>query len=430
VQATIDALPSQGGEIASAGSFGISVPIVIDKPWVKVRGYAPMQTSRLKQPCEFRKLAGFAGQAGIVIGNNKTARSHVTLENIIVVSDPAEAGGGIFAQNYGNLRFHNVVTRGHQGVGITLDGIWLSSFYNLNARNCQSGGILLSGDTRRCANIEFYSPVVQLCAPYHWRFTGDATIAQTSPASIVIIGGITEFPEAASTTLVQLDCGQNINWTGGSIASATGSAINLIEFGNDTVADPLEDIIFSGMSFQITDGQAFVASGNNVIRLSVVKPRMQHYAIRTVFDLTTMTTGTVLAEDVKFLDVKEIVDPNHRIAVRSTHGISQVEALNPISWPFQVRQDGDAFPRSRLGGGSLRFGTGSADTDAWITRRGPGMVGTPDDQGFRIGNGNWDGGFLRMGNHRIWVDASGKLRIKGADPTSDTDGKVVGTQQP
>lgn len=41
----------------------------------------------------------------------------------------------------------------------------------------------------------------------------------------------------------------------------------------------------------------------------------------------------------------------------------------------------------------------------------------------------WDGGTLiRMGDYRLWVDSAGRLRIKDGDPTSDTDGTIVGTQ--
>ncbi|APD19102.1 hypothetical protein BK812_0016 [Pectobacterium phage A38] len=35
---------------------------------------------------------------------------------------------------------------------------------------------------------------------------------------------------------------------------------------------------------------------------------------------------------------------------------------------------------------------------------------------------------LLLGGYQLWVDAQGRLRIKNGDPTSDTDGTVVGTQ--
>jgi hypothetical protein len=40
----------------------------------------------------------------------------------------------------------------------------------------------------------------------------------------------------------------------------------------------------------------------------------------------------------------------------------------------------------------------------------------------------WDGQHLILGGYRIWVDATGDLRIKSGAPASDTDGTIVGTQ--
>lgn len=40
----------------------------------------------------------------------------------------------------------------------------------------------------------------------------------------------------------------------------------------------------------------------------------------------------------------------------------------------------------------------------------------------------WDSGnLLRLGNYRLWIDSTGKLRIKNGVPTSETDGTIVGT---
>lgn len=44
------------------------------------------------------------------------------------------------------------------------------------------------------------------------------------------------------------------------------------------------------------------------------------------------------------------------------------------------------------------------------------------------GGSSWTGSHLVIAPYHLWVDASGKLRIKGSAPTSDTDGVVVGTQ--
>lgn len=46
-----------------------------------------------------------------------------------------------------------------------------------------------------------------------------------------------------------------------------------------------------------------------------------------------------------------------------------------------------------------------------------------------ISPGGWNSpGLARLGPYRLWVDGSGRLRIKNGAPTSDGDGVVVGTQ--
>lgn len=52
----------------------------------------------------------------------------------------------------------------------------------------------------------------------------------------------------------------------------------------------------------------------------------------------------------------------------------------------------------------------------------------PSGGAVMIGDGTWNNGPARMGAFHLWVDGSGRLRIKSSAPTSDTDGTVVGTQ--
>lgn len=128
----------------------------------------------------------------------------------------------------------------------------------------------------------------------------------------------------------------------------------------------------------------------------------------------------------------------------------------------------DVTDEARLfGGASIRgsagtnrqlfFNTGSSPRGAIITSNEAETGGNSgsnltlkifDDSGNEIGNairavrsdssvrmelgpvvvsGAWQKPF-RMSANRLWVDLTGKLRIKGSDPTSDTDGTVVGTQ--
>jgi hypothetical protein len=51
-----------------------------------------------------------------------------------------------------------------------------------------------------------------------------------------------------------------------------------------------------------------------------------------------------------------------------------------------------------------------------------------DQKGF-IAGAAWNGGnLLQLGVYRLWVDSSGRLRIKNANPSSDVDGTIVGAQ--
>jgi hypothetical protein len=43
-------------------------------------------------------------------------------------------------------------------------------------------------------------------------------------------------------------------------------------------------------------------------------------------------------------------------------------------------------------------------------------------------SGLYNGAHIELGIYHLWVDSSGRLRIKNSAPTSDTDGTVVGTQ--
>ena len=46
----------------------------------------------------------------------------------------------------------------------------------------------------------------------------------------------------------------------------------------------------------------------------------------------------------------------------------------------------------------------------------------------RTQGATWDGEHPILGQYNIWVDSTGRLRIKSSPPTSITDGTVVGTQ--
>jgi hypothetical protein len=56
-------------------------------------------------------------------------------------------------------------------------------------------------------------------------------------------------------------------------------------------------------------------------------------------------------------------------------------------------------------------------------------LATAADQKSFIAGSAWNGGnLIQLGVYRLWVDASGRLRIKNGVPVSDTDGTIVGAQ--
>jgi hypothetical protein len=40
----------------------------------------------------------------------------------------------------------------------------------------------------------------------------------------------------------------------------------------------------------------------------------------------------------------------------------------------------------------------------------------------------WNSYHPVMGKYHLWIDATGDLRMKASQPTSDTDGQVIGVQ--
>lgn len=57
-----------------------------------------------------------------------------------------------------------------------------------------------------------------------------------------------------------------------------------------------------------------------------------------------------------------------------------------------------------------------------------GRVRVDGTDGLQLVASNWNYNPLRIGANYLWVDATGKLRIKNGAPAFDTDGTVVGTQ--
>jgi hypothetical protein len=71
-----------------------------------------------------------------------------------------------------------------------------------------------------------------------------------------------------------------------------------------------------------------------------------------------------------------------------------------------------------------------ANNDAFevVTQGGGAFMMQLGNSGLTIPGGGWNTRRLILGAYHLWIDASGRLRIKSGAPASDTDGTVVGTQ--
>lgn len=101
---------------------------------------------------------------------------------------------------------------------------------------------------------------------------------------------------------------------------------------------------------------------------------------------------------------------------------------NTVDW--QV--DTEAYPWLSLQSfyKGIAFGSGATAIDTYLQRTGARTLGmgTVGGSQFFDAGAAWNGNHLLLGAYHVWVDNSGRLRIKSGAPTSDVDGTVVGTQ--
>ena len=106
--------------------------------------------------------------------------------------------------------------------------------------------------------------------------------------------------------------------------------------------------------------------------------------------------------------------------------------LNTYNWgagqmALLQRVKGDTTDRFGISAtGTLEFGPGNAARDTNLYRSEANTLMTDDV--LQAGSGAWNAGHLRLGAYRLWIDATGALRIKSGAAASDLDGVVVGTQ--
>ncbi|MEV8134283.1 hypothetical protein [Microbacterium aurantiacum] len=111
---------------------------------------------------------------------------------------------------------------------------------------------------------------------------------------------------------------------------------------------------------------------------------------------------------------------NHRQYQRTTQGVMVSSASSNRS--FESWQKGDANRRwSVRGDGYMQWGGGSSVPDVDLYRDNLNRLAMGTGDSFKV-DGVWNGGRFFMGTRQFWIDASGNLRGKNGNPSSDTDG--------
>lgn len=89
-----------------------------------------------------------------------------------------------------------------------------------------------------------------------------------------------------------------------------------------------------------------------------------------------------------------------------------------------VKNTDDVYDRvSILSNGYINIGNGT-NPEKYIVRRYGGRLRIEGGD-VEIHGGGYDNGHLMLGNHHLWIDGLGNLRIKSSAPTSDTDGRKL-----
>lgn len=131
-----------------------------------------------------------------------------------------------------------------------------------------------------------------------------------------------------------------------------------------------------------------------------------------VEDETNTTTG--LYNNVKYNNFNTVRGPF-------------INKLESTEIGFEGRVLGDTYSFFQLAGDkSVRMGDATASPGFLLKATSSSEVAV--NTGILNAGGTWNASHLKLGTYHIWVDSSGRLRIKSTAPTSDTDGTVVGTQ--
>ncbi len=186
-----------------------------------------------------------------------------------------------------------------------------------------------------------------------------------------------------------------------------GSATRTAVTGGDIYGgDDLADIVCPSAGSGIASSVPTTAGGEQSVTVTQIDlcRAANNPVDRVIIDYFDFSAGSIAEQQVI-----QLSDTPRTYELRGV--------LTPAnSWQFRVRPHGwiadtaTGFRAGRLVGPAVTAGTING-----------GHIRT-------LGSGAWNGGHIIMGGFHVWIDSSGRLRVKSGAPTSDTDGTIVGAQ--
>ena len=157
-------------------------------------------------------------------------------------------------------------------------------------------------------------------------------------------------------------------------------------------------IIYNASGMTEMNGKQFRAKAVTINTITLQDPFLVDF---NTMNYTTYTGGGYIFPGVP--DVSFLSDANSSVG-QSVDIISRADSFDATSIRGLRAQDG--LERWRINtNGSATFG-----------------------RSLEIQQSSWAFLPLRLGAHCLWIDTTGRLRIKNGEPTSETDGTIVGTQ--
>jgi hypothetical protein len=393
--------------------------------------------------CEVEWFAGYnAAAVGTTPGTGYGINANYLSTDIADGSNTYLTGGNaIFANGTASeLVIDNCQIGFCDGFGIRYTNVGDSKLTNTYIANAVWCGIYAASNNK---NMQFANVKVYLCRRLNPRGTTRDIIPFTLTGSDSFGGVVLTGAGHQAVNFEANECGSYGFMLGTNGYSLSNSNLNLLADGNggyDSAASGATNLAY----------QRYGALGRNYYGLTLnllasdFRARLNEARqSRSFSSLSAKPTFTAIADVI--IDNYYVITTNTGMDV-STIQQELATTSNAVGFVFQAQNSTGVATSATLGTGTLSAVNGYSTINIQQSNQVEVLKGTgtgynvvPDLESVVYVNGaiiksptytsgSWNTAHQLLGAYHVWVDASGRLRIKSTAPTSDTDGTVVGTQ--